>query len=295
MLVSVIIPAYNREKTIEAAVRSILDQTYENLEVIVVDDCSKDNTVAVVKGIEDPRVRVVCCEKNGGACVARNIGIDNSKGEIIAFQDSDDEWHKDKLEKSLKAIEEQNADFVFSALRREELKKGKKVSEVIPVYNLNNAPDKFERILSQNYVSTQTMVAKRKVFEKVRFDKDFPRFQDWDVTIRVIKNNFKVYFINESLVESYLLGDAISYDVNKAKRALELIENKYKEDYEKRPQAYVRFMIRSGFLIEMSGSNGSMYFKKAYKSSKRFPDLLKYICAKLRIYRPLCNLVNKFK
>ena len=72
-MVSVIIPMYNREKTIETAVKSVLEQTYGKLEVVIVDDCSTDNSVDVVKNISDERVRLLTCEENGGACKARNI------------------------------------------------------------------------------------------------------------------------------------------------------------------------------------------------------------------------------
>lgn len=295
MLVSVVIPAYNREGTIKEAVESILKQTYKDLEVIVVDDCSKDRTVNVVKGITDSRVRVICCEKNGGACVARNIGVDNANGEIIAFQDSDDIWHEDKLEKCLKAMNEQDADFVFSSLLREENIKGKKFQEIIPVFNLNSVEDKLSRILVQNYVSTQTIVAKKHIFNKVKFDKDFPRFQDWDLAIQVIREGFKVHYIEESLVDSIVLGDSISYDGSKAVKAISLLENKYADEYKKNPDVYRRFCERAAFLIEMSGNNGSGYFMKSYKIKKQISVLIKYILAKIRIYRPLNTLISKIK
>lgn len=296
MLVSVIIPMYNRESTIKDAAMSVLNQTHKDLELIIVDDCSKDNSVAVVNEMakEDSRVRLIKSEKNGGACVARNIGIDNAKGEIIAFQDSDDMWHADKLEKCIKAIEEQDADFVFSALTRDEIIKGKKFSETIPVFNLNTEEDKFGRLLYQNYVSTQTIVAKRHIFEKVRFDKDFPRFQDWDFAIGVARCGFKIYYIPESLVDSEVLADSISYNGKKAVKALELMENKYKKEYEKRPDIYKKFCERAAFLIEMSGNNGTKYFENAYKTKKSFGGLVKLILAKLRLYRPLNKLVSKF-
>lgn len=295
MLVSVIIPMYNREATIKDAARSVLSQTYKDLELIIVDDYSKDNSVAVVEKMasEDSRVRLIKSEKNGGACVARNIGIDNALGEVIAFQDSDDIWHKDKLEKSLKAMEEQGADFVFSALRREETKGGKKVYDVLPSYDLNKERDKLARIIFQNCVSTQTIVARKRVFEECKFDKAFPRFQDWDFTIQVINNNHKIYYIDEPLVDCYVLGDSITSDGSKAIKAVELLEEKYKELYERYPMSYKTFCQRSGYLVEMSGGNGATYFKKAYKSGKGIGDFVKFVLAKLRLYRPLNRLVSK--
>ena len=99
-MVSVIIPTYNRAHVLPRAIESVLKQTYTELELIVVDDASTDDTAAVMTAITDPRVRYVRKE-HGGAAAARNRGIAEAKGEFIAFQDSDDVWHSDKLEKQL--------------------------------------------------------------------------------------------------------------------------------------------------------------------------------------------------
>lgn len=96
-MVSVIIPSYNRENTIVRAVNSVLNQTYKDIEVIVVDDCSKDRTLELLSSIKDERLKFFKLEKNSGACVARNFGIEKANGEFIAFQDSDDEWLPEKL------------------------------------------------------------------------------------------------------------------------------------------------------------------------------------------------------
>ena len=100
-MVSVIIPSYNREKTIKKAIDSVLNQTWNDLEVIVVDDGSTDNTSQVISEIKDDRLKYVH-QENAGACVARNRGINLASGEIIAFHDSDDLWRVDKLEKKWK-------------------------------------------------------------------------------------------------------------------------------------------------------------------------------------------------
>lgn len=95
--VSVIIPAYNREATIGRAIRSVLSQSFNDLELIVVDDCSTDGTRAVVQGVDDRRIRYMRHERNLGAAAARNTGIRSAQGQILAFLDSDDEWLPQKL------------------------------------------------------------------------------------------------------------------------------------------------------------------------------------------------------
>ena len=100
ILVSVVMGVYNKADYVGSSLRSVLAQTYGHFELIVVDDASTDDTAAVMTAITDPRVRYVRKE-HGGAAAARNRGIAEAKGEFIAFQDSDDVWHSDKLEKQL--------------------------------------------------------------------------------------------------------------------------------------------------------------------------------------------------
>ena len=90
--VSVVIPAYNRAATIGAAIDSVLRQTWEDFELVVVDDGSTDGTLAAARAVTDPRLRVVAAPHNLGAAGARNLGVAEARGTWIAFQDSDDEW-----------------------------------------------------------------------------------------------------------------------------------------------------------------------------------------------------------
>jgi teichuronic acid biosynthesis glycosyltransferase TuaG len=105
--VSVIIPTYNREHLVTRAIESVLNQTMESLEVLVCDDCSKDNTIDVVSKIYDPRVKLLSSTSNQGVAAVRNLGIKNSSGEWIAFLDDDDEWLSTKLEKQLAFIKKE--------------------------------------------------------------------------------------------------------------------------------------------------------------------------------------------
>lgn len=91
-LVSVILPTYNRAYCIAPAIASVLRQTHSNLELIIVDDCSTDNTAEIVNAMDDDRVRLIRHERNRGAAAARNTGIAAARAALIAFQDSDDEW-----------------------------------------------------------------------------------------------------------------------------------------------------------------------------------------------------------
>jgi glycosyltransferase involved in cell wall biosynthesis len=101
--VSVIIPAYNRAETITTAIRSVQAQSIGDWELLVVDDASTDNTVAVVESILDPRIRLLRQTTNGGPSVARQTGVDAASGEFVALLDSDDEWLPEKLAKQLQS------------------------------------------------------------------------------------------------------------------------------------------------------------------------------------------------
>lgn len=117
--VSVITPAYNAENLINRTIQSVVDQTFDGWEMIIVDDCSTDNTREVVEewSARDPRVRLISLDKNfGGPAGPRNVGIENAKGEYIAFLDADDIWHPRKLELQVAVLDRSATDFVCSRM-----------------------------------------------------------------------------------------------------------------------------------------------------------------------------------
>ena len=116
-MISVVIPTYNRGHVIRKSIESVLNQSFDDIEVIVVDDGSTDDTKLVVHNINDDRVRYIY-QHNAGACAARNTGIDCAGGDYIAFQDSDDIWHSEKLERQYQKIISVDADVVLCKLNK---------------------------------------------------------------------------------------------------------------------------------------------------------------------------------
>lgn len=220
-MISVIIPTYNREKTLKKSIMSVLNQTYKNIEVIIIDDNSTDNTLDIIKSIDDKRLKYIKHETNLGANKARNTGILHSIGDYIAFQDSDDEWMANKLEIQKNKLEESGADLVFCSFYRF----NKNKCEIIPNKKIDNKRIKKD-ILYENFISTQTILGKRKCFDDEKFDELLPRFQDWDLMIR-ISRKYKIKFINQPLVNVYLQNDSISKDSDKAIKAMLIMMNKY--------------------------------------------------------------------
>lgn len=295
MLVSVIIPLYNRENTIKKAAESVLQQTYEDLELIIVDDCSTDRSVDVVRGMakDDSRIRLLLSEKNGGACMARNKGIDAAKGEIVAFHDSDDIWHLDKLEKSLEVMEQEGSDMVFSSFRRIGKAGMQKGTCIIPEYDLNQYDNKFKQVLLKNCVSTQTIVIKKDVLTRVRFDERFPRFQDWEFSLQVLKQGFAVYFIKEALVDCYVLNDSITTNFDKADKAYRLLEKKYAKDLKRFPDVASSLYRDWGYQLEFYGKNGSEKYKKSYRLQPSKSGFMRYVLSKLRLYHVVETIARK--
>lgn len=181
-LVSVVVPAYNAARTLPATVRSVLGQTMEDLEVIVVDDGSSDDTVAVADSIEDPRLRVVRRE-NGGASAARNSGIREARGIWVAFLDSDDVWLPTKLDRQLAYVSahpdvhavQTGAYFVDDDL------------EILHVRRCTASRDAlWETLLFQNLPSfpSTLMIRRSKLDEIGFFDTRLEILEDWEMAIR---------------------------------------------------------------------------------------------------------------
>lgn len=116
-LVSIIMPSYNTEKYIKKSIASVIKQTYQNWELIIVDDCSTDNTDDIIKKFDDVRIRYIKNKRNFGAAISRNRALRLAKGRWIAFLDSDDLWKVQKLEKQLKFMKDYGYSFTFTDYR----------------------------------------------------------------------------------------------------------------------------------------------------------------------------------
>lgn len=192
-LVSVVIPTYQRSQLVPRAIRSVLAQTYQYLEVIIVDDCSQDDTGAVVAAIGDARLRYVRHEQNKGLPAARNTGIRAARGSYIAFLDDDDEWRPVKIERQLRAIGD--CDAVLCA---------------VAVNGVHVAPFGKERITladlrKGNQFAPSGLVAKTAALRDVWFDEALRVGEDWDAYIRLAQT-YRLGYVKEPLVVYYQQG-----------------------------------------------------------------------------------------
>jgi glycosyltransferase involved in cell wall biosynthesis len=215
-LVSVILPTFNRGRTLRRAVDSILNQSYGHLEVLVMDDGSTDGTAEVMAGITDPRVRYVPLALNRGASRARNAGLALARGEFIAFQDSDDEWLAGKLERQVTAAREAGAGpvTVFHTKimygRDDRGQYGPHRVCCLPVIEAAETQN-FRRLVQEiNIISPQALLITRAALAVVGpFDERLVNNNDWAFAIDLVYNT-KVIFIDEPLVMTYLQNDSIS-------------------------------------------------------------------------------------
>ena len=221
-LISVVIPTYNRANTILQSVNSVLNQTYKNIELIVVDDCSTDDTEKIIAGIQDSRVKFYRLEKNSGACAARNLGIEKASGKYIAFNDSDDKWLPEKLEKQLSFLLENNCDITVCSMNVFEEVTEKKMYVFPDSAKLNGKKISFNELLKYNCTSTQLIFGKAECFKNNLFDSSMPRFQDWDECLKLSKK-YSLCFQNEILVETFQQQDSITKNPQKGVKGMEML------------------------------------------------------------------------
>lgn len=196
ILVSVIMPCYNAQDFVGEAIQSVLEQTWQNLELLVIDDGSKDSSRDVVSqwAKRDSRVQAVINEQNMGVSKTRNRGIGLSRGHWIAFLDSDDVWEKDKLEKQLALAERQAAQFVFSA------------ASVIDQYSkllgsMSSLPERvaYQQLQRWNMITCSSVLLTREVLGELRFEHDDSR-EDYLLWLRLLKRIDTAHCVTEPLV-----------------------------------------------------------------------------------------------
>jgi glycosyltransferase involved in cell wall biosynthesis len=223
--ISVIIPTYNRENLILKSINSVLNQTYSNIEILIVDDGSTDNTENIINKLDNNKIKYIKLKDNKGASFARNIGILRASGKYISFQDSDDFYHYDKLEKQYNNLKKKKTDFDFCKIC---LHLNENNEIIFPnIFQLNNInQENYEKELCNgNFISTQSILVKKSSIKKYLFDTRFPRLQDYDLALRMIPN-IKVSFTNETLVDLYRQNDSIGSSSEKYNESLNLLLKK---------------------------------------------------------------------
>lgn len=250
--VSVVIPTYNRAHVIRRSLYSVLSQTYENIEVIVVDDASTDNTAEVVASFQDARVIFLRQASRTGAAAARNIGIQTASGDYLAFQDSDDEWLCEKLEKQMSVMQRaaDTVGVVFSGFLRFE----NKSAVYLP---LGSATETNGRILGAllrgNFVTTQAVLVKKACLDKIGlFDESFPRLQDWELFIRLAVQ-YDFICIDEPLLIAFHSKQSITAEKASFPVALKQLLAKHEQLFRQHPLSMAKHYLMLAYCDIRSG------------------------------------------
>ena len=248
--ISVIIPTYNRGNIIENSIKSVLNQTYKNFEVIIIDDGSTDNTKEIIDKFDDKRIKYIKINENLGGSNARNIGIRHATGRYISFQDSDDISYTNKLELQFNNMINQNSNLDFCKIK--------------VIYNnsyYNFVPTEYqekkiirgkifsELIKNGNFISTQSILVRKKFIEKYLFDINMPRLQDYELILRMIPN-VKISYTKKVLVELHIQKDSIQNSNEKLKKAIYILLKKnfsFNPFHKKKLSVYLNKLLKARF------------------------------------------------
>lgn len=209
-LVSVIMPSWNTGKFIEESINSVLNQTYKNWELIIVDDCSTDDTDEVVGKFQDKRIKYIKNEHNMGAALTRNRAIREADGEWIAFLDSDDLWAPEKLEKQLDFMKKNG--YVFSY---HDYVKIDEDSEPLNIYVTGPDVVTKRKMYNYGYPGCLTFMYSAKFFGTVQI-KDIKKNNDYAILLKLCKKS-DCYLLKENLAQYRIRKVSISHDKLKKK------------------------------------------------------------------------------
>lgn len=211
-LVSIIMPCYNSSKTVSKAIKSVIEQTYTNWELLITDDCSKDQSREIIKSYSDKdnRIKLYTLEENMGVANARNNSMADAKGTYIAFLDSDDKWHSEKLEIQINYMLQNNIDFSYTAYKKinnEDII----ISDKIKVRETGIA---YKDLLKHNEMGCLTIVINNKLIEGRQFQK--VGHEDYVFWLSILKTGVKSYGINKVLSYYRVGNESISSNKLKA-------------------------------------------------------------------------------
>jgi len=209
-LVSVIVPVYNRADLVGKTIESILDQDYNRIEVLVINDGSTDNSLQVIRSFADryPEKVVVIDQQNSGQVRARNAGLQKARGEFIAFLDSDDTWERQKLSLQIPLFRG-DVGLVYSAIR-EVTANGSCLRTVWCDPGMRG--NIYRQLLVQNRMTGGSVVISRRALESVGgFDESFKAAENWDLWIRIAER-FRIEFVNQPLVNYLCHSENMSID-----------------------------------------------------------------------------------
>lgn len=228
-IISVIMPNYNNQSYIEIALRSVLDQSFQDFELLIIDDGSTDLSPDIAERIAatSSRVRVFRSFENGGPAKARNIGLEHAKGQYLVFMDADDVMLFDRLQNTAKIFAE-NSEIAmvfgnYLAINAAGAFLKRKL--YFPSYLNNN--NILLHQLKRNYFWTAFGAIRREIAERYRFDQTLPSSEDYDFFLRLVYDDYKYYYYPEPMIQYRIHINNSSAKMDKSEQATRIILNKY--------------------------------------------------------------------
>lgn len=213
--VSVIIPLYNAKNYIAKAINSVLNQTYHNIEIIVINDVSTDHPETILEKFKD-RITLINLTENKGPANARNHGISKSTGDYISFLDSDDYYHPDKIQTELNYFEQYpKFNWIYSKVNL--VDPNNSIMNTFPecaLYADEDPPQGniFHRLLNNNFLPVNAVLIKKEVFNGIMLDKELIGIEDWDLFIRIAEKN-PIKFLNKTLSSILYRPDSLQRNI----------------------------------------------------------------------------------
>ncbi|WP_058485669.1 glycosyltransferase family 2 protein [Defluviitalea phaphyphila] len=200
-MVSIIMPTYNNEKFIREAINSVLTQTYDNFELIIIDDASEDNTLNIIHSeYKDSRIKIITLKNNSGAAIARNKGLSISRGRYVAFLDSDDYLNEKCLEYQLKFMKEKKAGFVFGSYELIDENNKKILGKHIVPSKIS-----YYDLLKTCPIKTFTVLIDRKKYTEIKFPIEAIKREDFACWLNLLRNN-KIAYGNDKILGYYRIN-----------------------------------------------------------------------------------------
>jgi glycosyltransferase involved in cell wall biosynthesis len=297
--VDVIIPTYNRSEFLRSAIQSILDQTYQDFRIIVVDDASTEAVYDVVKRFSDKRIAYLRHQTNTGEAGARNTGVKNSKAEYIAFLDDDDEWLPDKLRLQVALLDKSSSKVggIYTGFYAVDKPTGKILGRRVPKRRGYIHDD----MIVENAVGTSsTVLLRRECFERVGlFDQDIAWGLDYDMWIR-ISEGFEFEFIKDPLVKYHVHRDQISNNLQMRILGIEALLNKYRKKFVLNKKAFSAHYYSLGRVCQKN-NNLLKAWRSLLKAISLYPFEVKYYncpCKAIALFimgRKNCYWLKDFK
>jgi glycosyltransferase involved in cell wall biosynthesis len=288
MLVSVIIPVYNRAFELKRAINSVLNQTEQDFEILVVDDCSTVNILEIINMFDDKRIKYFRFDKKGNANVCRNIGIVNSIGLYIAMLDSDDEWLPNHIEQKIEYLVNQNADGVFGSIIIDDTESRKKITS--RQFHVNEIMVNY--LLTDGWAPTPTHFYKASCVKDIMWDETLLRHQDLDFSVR-FASKYKFIPCDEvTCIVHWKKGEIrtehfesqIRFIDKYKKMILPLVYNKYFSNF------YFKVHDRNDVSLEMK-----KYLKKQATIYIKYSSLTDFLSIELHNDGPLMRVCARVK